>query len=274
MTTDNPFDDPDRTVLRPNPGGRRSADPRAPGGLAGGQPPGGEGAATVAGRYDGAILGLADDRGAGVNPLVAAASNILSLVASLRSQVQNANVDALRRQVTQEIREFERRAASFGEDQAAIRAGRYALCATVDDLVLNTPWGSNSAWAQHSMVGTFHNETYGGERFFKLLRKLEEDPGRNLHVLELMYLCASLGMEGQYRVMPRGKSEHGDLRDGVFRLLRSIRGGFERELSPQWRGLDVGHKPLSSFVPIWVIGVAALALVCSDLHGLQLPAEQ
>ncbi len=256
MTSDNPFDDPDRTVLRPNPGGRRST-PSAP---AARPEPSGE--AAGAGRFDSAILGLVEERDAGVNPLVAAASNILSLVASLRSQVQNANVDALRRQVTQEIREFERRAASFGEDQAAIRAGRYALCATVDDLVLNTPWGANSAWAQHSMVGTFHNETYGGERFFKLLQKLEKDPGRNLHVLELMYLCTSLGFEGQYRVLPRGKSDHGDLRDGVYRLLRSIRGTFERELSPQWRGLDVGHKPLSSFVPIWVIGVAALALVC------------
>ena len=55
-----------------------------------------------------------------------------------------------------------------------------------------------------------------------------------------MYLCASLGFEGRYRVLPRGSAALTELRDGLYRGIRQRRGEFERELSPQWRGIDTG----------------------------------
>ncbi len=263
MSGDDPFED-DRTVLRPMPGGRRSGAEQA--GSDSTQVPGaGRSTAdadrTVSPRRAGAAVSAEDLSHASFNPLVGSATSLLGLAIRLKNSGQLRDVDALRSRVVEEVKAFERRANETGLTPQSVRAARYALCATLDDLVLNTPWGAASAWGQQSMVALFHNETSGGERFFDLLEKLERDPGRYAEVLELMYLCLSLGFEGKYRVMSRGSIRHGEVREGLFRLIRSRRGDFERDLSPRWRGVDAGHKPLSSYIPLWVIGVGTAALV-------------
>ena len=80
----------------------------------------------------------------------------------------------------------------------------------------------------------------GGERFFEILEQMQQDLGHHAEVVELMYLCTSLGFEGRYRVMPRGVAALTELRDGVYRTIRKRRGDFERELSPHWRGITAG----------------------------------
>ncbi len=268
MSGDDPFEE-DRTVIRPMPGGRRPGAGQTGAGELGAdatQAPSLGGAAadsdrTVSPRRAGPAVAAADLSQASFNPLVGAATALLGLAMRLKNSGQLQDVDGLRRRVIEEVKAFERRANETGLSPQSVRAGRYALCATLDDLVLNTPWGASSAWGQQSMVALFHNETSGGERFFDLLEKLERDPGRYAEVLELMYLCLSLGFEGKYRVMSRGSIRHGEVREGLFRLIRSRRGEFERELSPHWRGVDAGHKPLSSYVPLWVIAVGTAALV-------------
>ena len=58
-----------------------------------------------------------------------------------------------------------------------LRPAHYALCASLDDVVLATPWGSQGAWAQRSLVSTFHQEVRSGERFFDVLAQLRQNPG-------------------------------------------------------------------------------------------------
>jgi type VI secretion system protein ImpK len=158
------------------------------------------------------------------------------------------------------VRRFETEALATGMDTRSLRAARYALCATVDDLVLNTPWGRASNWAQQTMTSIFHNEVTGGERFFDILEQMQRDLGNQLAVVELMYLCLSLGFIGRYRVMPRGIAALSELREGVYRAIRQRRGDFERELSPHWRGIAAGAKPLARRIPTWATGLATLVI--------------
>jgi type VI secretion system protein ImpK len=79
-------------------------------------------------------------------------------------------------------------------------------------------------------------------------------------VVELMYLCMSLGFAGRYRVMPRGVAALTELTDGVYRTVRQRRGDFERELSPQWRGIAAGARPLAQRVPLWAMGLGTLCI--------------
>jgi type VI secretion system protein ImpK len=161
------------------------------------------------------------------------------------------------------VRAFEQRALATGRDTRTLRAARYALCATIDDVVLNTPWGSNSSWAQQSLTSLFHNEVTGGDRFFDILEQMQKDLGRYAEVVELMYLCASLGFEGRYRVISRGTTALAEMRDSIYRTIRQRRGDFERELSPHWRGLQTPHKPLSQSVPIWMLALGTLTVACA-----------
>ena len=249
--SDNPFADPsdaERTIIRPRPGGARPQVPEPPA-----QPV-----------QLGPSPALTSVPSIGSNPLVAIAAPLLAAAIRVAggAGARNPDPDQLRRGMVAEVRAFERNALATGMDTRVLRAARYALCATIDDLVLSTPWGASSSWSQQSLTSIFHTEVTGGDRFFDILEQMQKDLGKNGEVVELMYLCTSLGFEGRYRVMPRGVAALNELRDSVYRLIRNRRGEFERELSPHWKGLGGGHRPLSQFIPLWAIGLGTLVLGC------------
>jgi len=246
--SDDPFAEPtdsEATIIRPRPGGRVGTAATLPP-VAAARPPG---AAVVP--------------AVGANNLLAAAAPLLAVAIRIGSERTRApNAEQLRRAMVEAVREFEKRALATGLDTRSLRAARYALCATIDDLVLSTPWGSTSTWVAQSLTSIFHNEVSGGERFFEILQQMEQDLGRHSEVVELMYLCASLGFEGRYRVMPRGIAALTELRDSVYRTIRQRRGDFERDLSPHWRGMETGYKPLIQRVPLWAVAAGTLGLAC------------
>ena len=53
-----------------------------------------------------------------------------------------------------------------GGGSGAALAG--ALCAALDDVVLNTPWGAQGGWAARSLVSTFHEQV---QEAYKTLAK-------------------------------------------------------------------------------------------------------
>jgi type VI secretion system protein ImpK len=166
-----------------------------------------------------------------------------------------------------EVRAFENAALKAGEDAQKVKVARYALCATLDDVVLNTPWGEQSSWAMQSMVGTFHRETVGGDRFFDLLARLEQDPGANIDLLEFLYMCLSLGFEGRLRVENGGQDRHLQIRNALARIIRGQRGEFERDLSPRWKGVVRPYKVLSAWKPVWIAVGATAAILALTFGG-------
>lgn len=274
MSDDDPFAEPtdaERTVIRPNPGGRRPAAPPAarPTGPAATMP---ERAAEPEMPGPGAPRRSADAAieaaMTGMNPLNAAAATLFSLVSRIRNRAQHMDPDALRRSVMAEVRAFEARAVEARVDPSDLKVARYAICATLDDVVLNTPWGGASAWAQQSMVGTFHRETVGGDRFYDLLARLEQDPAKNIQLLEFLYMCLSLGFEGRLRVEQGGADRHQTIRAGLAKIIRTQRGTPERALSPMWEGLDKPHRMLSAWKPFWISLSAVTALLGAGYLGL------
>jgi len=242
--SDDPFAEPtdtEATVIRPRPGGRSAAAP-----------------VPVA-----AAPTATPVPSVGANALLAAAAPLLAAAIRIGAdRGRPPDPERLRRGMADAVREFEKRALATGLDTRSLRAARYALCATIDDLVLSTPWGSASTWTAQSLTSIFHNEVTGGERFFDILEQMEKDLGRHSEVVELMYLCASLGFEGRYRVMPRGIAALTELRESVYRTIRQRRGDFERELSPHWKGLQTGYRPLMQRIPVWMLAVGTFGLAC------------
>jgi type VI secretion system protein ImpK len=113
-------------------------------------------------------------------------------------------------------------------------------------------------------VGTFHKETVGGDRFYDLLARLEKEPGKNIQLLEFLYVCLSLGFEGRLRVEPNGSDKHMQIRAGLARIIRGQRGVVERDLSPHWEGLDLPHRVLSIWKPVWITAsLVAVVLTAS-----------
>lgn len=202
---------------------------------------------------------------AGVPPLVAAALPLLNLAGRLRLIDTQPDLETLRGKVIHAVKMFEQKALGAGVPPDRVRAGHYALCATLDDIILGAPWGTYSLWARQSMVTTFHGDVTGGERFFDLLAHSHKDPGTNRDVLLLMYDCLAIGFEGRMRVHPQGHLELARIRDGLYRTLR---GDVERELSPEWRGVDMRHKPLSPQLLLWTGTLLATLAMLALYFGL------
>ena len=257
--SDNPFDEPsepDRTIIRPQPGGgrRRTAEPAAP-------PPRSPRDLPV----DGPPLPEV-----GSSPLLIAGAPLILLLSRLRLVTGQPSPAALREQAMRELDRFgsasQRLDLSSGDGNDA----HFALCASIDDVVQNTPWGEAGAWAKNSLVAMFHGNVEAGEGFFKVLEDKRKDPANHLQLLELMYICLSLGFQGRFRVLPRGASDLERLREELYDSLKLLRPPSEEALSPHWEGENAPYEPGRASLPTWVVGAGVLVILALLFIGLKM----
>jgi type VI secretion system protein ImpK len=197
-----------------------------------------------------------------INPIVTAASGLLSECVQLRRpEVNEENLAELSARLSNAITQFQQRAEQAGVANYQIMAARYLLCALLDETITSTSWGTNSDWAQVSLLSAFHNETFGGEKFFLLLTELVRNPTKHRAMLELIYLCLALGFEGQCRPLPNGTQEVSVLRVELFRQLRPLHEHVSGEVSPHWQGVKAAHRRPARrhrIVPWQVVAVCVL----------------
>lgn len=205
----------------------------------------------------------------GLNPLINASAMLIAVFTKTRETVSHANVGGLHQQLVSELKLFEERSKEAGIKPEIILATRYLLCTILDEAVLNTPWGAESAWTQKTLLSVFHNETKGGEKFFIILDRMRNAPAENIDILELMYIFLSLGYEGKYRVVHRGRDLLEQLRDDLFQIIRRQRGEYERTLSPSWEGVGRIRNTLTQYVPMWVVASVIGGIMLLSYSGLR-----
>ncbi len=205
----------------------------------------------------------------GLNSLVNAAAMLIAVFCKTRESVGHPNVGGLHQQLVREIKTFDTTAREEGLKPEIVLSARYILCTILDEAVLNTPWGAESPWTQRTLLSTFHNETGGGEKFFLILDRMRSSPAENLDILELIYICISLGYEGKYRVISRGRDALEQIRDELFRIIRTHRGEYERSLSPRWHGLAKTRNTLAQYVPLWVVAAIFIGILALSYSGFR-----
>lgn len=139
-----------------------------------------------------------------INPLIASANPLIAIASGRLACPDTKTLQA-------EIRAFEYQAHHNGYTSQLILAARYLLCSFIDE-------------RQSSQLLTlFQHESYGGERFFVILERSCEAPGDYIDLLELGYLCLSLGYQGKY-----GQQQQLDLlgifMDQLYQVIQQHRG--------------------------------------------------
>ncbi|MDY0271999.1 MAG: DotU family type VI secretion system protein [Advenella sp.] len=203
----------------------------------------------------------------GSNTLVAAANPLLVLIPQIRSTRAHPSPSDLRVRLVDEIRQFELRAQHAGISNETILGARYCLCTALDEAAALTPWGGGGAWSANSLLVTFHNETWGGEKFFQLLAKLSQNPVPHIDLLELLYYCLALGFEGRYRVADNGRTQLETLRQRLLLVLQNARGKYPSALSGHWQDKPVQNQLKRLPVPLWVVAVMSVALCLFSYLG-------
>ena len=197
--------------------------------------------------------------------LTSAAAPLFVIVAQLRNTLENADVEALRREMVDQLRRFEERAVRAQARGGDISAARYVMCALIDEAVMTTPWGSASSWSSNSLLNQFHNETWGGEKVFSILDRIRSEPANYLALLKLLDLCLLMGFEGKFGVLEGGRERLDDMRDEIGRLLRKHLPAPASELSAHWRGI-ASQRGMQYYVPLWVV-FAIVGLLALIIYG-------
>jgi len=253
VSQDDPFGnylDEDKTVIKPSPGRRRQQTANT----SQAQPIIQEANEPVANNQP---LNLHSDN----NALVGSALPLLSLVTQLRNLASHADVPGLRNAIINEIKTFDNKAKEAGASADQVQTARYALCALLDEVVLNTPWGCSSVWSTQGMLITFHKESWGGEKVFQVLNNIISQPGTYFNLLELFYYCLSLGFEGKYKVQEQGLNKLNDIRENLYRVIDRQKGEYERDLSRHWKGITDQRNALSRYLPLWVVAAVTAVIL-------------
>ncbi|MEX2476139.1 type IVB secretion system protein IcmH/DotU [Marinobacter sp.] len=207
-------------------------------------------------------------RGLEDNRLIDAATPLLGLVIRVRRLTDFREVETLYRQVVDEVAAIDRELVEQGYERPTVVAYRYVLCAFIDEAVLGTDWGAHSVWSQHSLLSRFHNETWGGEKVFAILSRMEQEPLRYRDMLAFIHLCLCLGFEGRYKVMTNGRDEYEQIIRGLHEQLKSLRDSDEEQpLADALANVTPARNRLRSGLPIWGIG-GLFALALAGIYSL------
>jgi len=196
------------------------------------------------------------------NVLVAAANPLINAIPQIRHSVSHDDPARLRQQLIDQIRRFELSCQQSGLSYEVIVGARYCLCTALDEAAALTPWGSRGVWTSNGLLVTFHNETWGGEKFFQLLAKLSQNPRQHILLLELIYFCLLLGFEGRYRVLDNGRSQLETIKQRLLQMIKSVRGSYPAALSPHPTDQPVLRKLWRPMIPLWACAAVAGFAAC------------
>lgn len=172
------------------------------------------------------------------NVIIHAANPIIVTMVQIKRSAGQPDVDTLREHIANEIILFEQKLMRQRINERIVASARYCLCTAIDEAILSTLWGPKTAWAQHSLLAHFHNDTWGGERFYLILDTLAQDPESHLAVLEFLYLLLSLGFEGKY--FENNGLIREEIRHRLHTRIKQTTGKSQRQLARNTR--DPGVK--------------------------------
>ncbi|GGU51626.1 hypothetical protein GCM10009504_05370 [Pseudomonas laurentiana] len=197
------------------------------------------------------------------------ASDLLYEVVLLRSLEHAPDLDDLRAHLVTQMRTFHRKAVDDGVSINMVERAQYAICTLLDETISSAEWGRGE-WSKHSLLMIFHGQTSGGDGFFGYLDAAELKPQENLPLLEVMYLCLALGLEGRYRIQSEGRAALAMRRNHLFETIRMQRGYVPTvHLEEQVRAWPIGRFTRRRRVVWWGCGALLVLLAAGLAYHLE-----
>ena len=181
-----------------------------------------------------------------------------TLILQLRATEGYGDPEVLRQRIKDLLDRADREADRAGASSDDIRLAKFAIVAFIDETILSSNWSQRDAWSAKPLQLEFYNRYDAGEEFFEKLRPLLDDPERHAEVLEIYYLCMSLGFKGRYQLHEQERLRI--LIEDALKALRETLGVGLDQISPHGKPRDQVATEVQSRLPVWVIVVAAVAI--------------
>lgn len=186
------------------------------------------------------------------------ASECLILILQLRSTIDYGDSANLKSRVYEMFERYEDNARRTGIDNEKIRLSKFALVAFLDETIISSEWPQKAEWLSDPLQIKLFDTFNAGEEFFIYMAELRLRSSQNKDVLEIYYLCLSLGFKGKYQLQSPEN-------------LRRIIDDLNLELHPDaFRSIDAispNGKPRQGLVqtvkgglPLWVYPLGAVVI--------------
>ncbi len=198
---------------------------------------------------------------AGGRSLLDLSGDIIALVFHIQAGHDPGHPESLRREISLMLGDIDKRGRQYGQAEEDTKAVRYALCALLDETILNSDWAFKDQWAERPLQLEYFGEHMAGERFFDLLERVRAKGAPKCDLLEVFCITLILGFQGKYKL--RGGDELQKLILEIVGDIHRMRGGEPRTLSPHWKiPRESAERPADS-IPrwVWLSGLASIAFV-------------
>lgn len=199
----------------------------------------------------------------GLNPIVDAASYLLSLLGKLKHLKNYRQLGKLQKDLLQGVAAFQENIQQLTYNPEYIVVCRYILCATFDDIIGNTVWGNQGHWDSYSLLEAIKQDKHHHDKFFNILDRALKEPARYIDLMELIYICLSMGYRGQYRGSEHSHYQLEQITDNLYKHIRAYRGSISKTLSPApfKTKISVKTKPQEKFSLLMVFFVTACVVM-------------
>lgn len=131
--------------------------------------------------------------------MYAVCADAITLATQLSQAPDLPAPEILRQRINSTFENLRHRAQQMDIPSADAMEAIYALAAFMDEQILRSPWPARQQWMAQPLQLAYFHETTAGEGFFQRLSGLEVDPSRT-HVVQIYYLCLTLGFQGKFAV--------------------------------------------------------------------------
>ena len=204
----------------------------------------------------------------GINPLLTAASAVITIMTKLGKVGKYDNLSQLRHNLIYEIRAFESNSLAYDYPPQIITAARFALCAALDETIVHTIWGKAKSWHNDSLIAYFYRGNSADLSFLTIIEKSLTNPDTPTELLELFYICLNLAYVGTYRIDASEFTRINRLSDILYQTVKKRRRN--KTTKPNVNANTVAtptHEDRSNPIPIWLVSIIVVLLLISIYTG-------
>lgn len=182
------------------------------------------------------------------NPLVAAASPLLSLLERLGLSPTLPAINHIRENIEHELLAFHSRLTSQQYAQEFVAIADYLLSATVDELLGKNYLRLYDKPAEFkSFTAISKDDARPEHRFFEIVHYIKQRTNQYLDLLELAYYCLITGFEGEHHLRADGRQLLDNLIEELHQIIQKHRVHKPPRLFKEPVALTpepISHKPI------------------------------
>ena len=194
----------------------------------------------------------------GARDISSLSTDLFLIVIRMREAEDLGDPASLRKLIVYYLDLFKKNCKVIGIAEPSIQEAVYAVVALIDEAVLSIRGACRDYWIARPLQLDLFGDNIAGEEFYNKLHKLLEQTEKKKDVLEVYYLCLSLGFEGKYKLLD--PEERATLLEETGRKLRRARIRSSSALSPHGKGSDFvsrRKKQQGRGFPLWAGAVIA-----------------